>query len=253
MRFDILSIFPDFFISPLQQSILGKAIERRLIEVKTHNIRDFALDKHKTTDDCPYGGGDGMVMKAEPIVSAVEAIKAAIHDEAKVILTTPQGRPLEQELVSELATLNHLIIICGRYEGVDERVRQLAVDMEISIGDYVLSGGEIPALVIVDAVSRLIPGVLGSEVSAKEDSFSSFGLSGGLLEYSQYTRPECFRELMVPEILLSGNHQEIRKWRRRESIKRTLNRRPELLKKVRLTEEEQKYLEELKSQGIKES
>src|SRR3989338_5322470 len=176
-------------------------------------------------------------MEAEPILSADEAIKAAIHDEAKVILTPPQGRPLEQELVSELATLNHLIIICGRYEGVDERVKELGVDMEVSIGDYVLGGGEIPALVIVDAVTRLVPGVLGSDMTARDDSFSE-----GLLEYPQYTRPESFRGLTVPDILLSGNHQKIKNWRRRESIKRTLERRPDLLEKAQLTEEEKKAI-----------
>lgn len=235
MRFDILTIFPDFFESPLKQSILGKAIEKGLIDVGIHNIRDFALDKHNTTDDSPYGGGDGMVMKAEPIVRAVEAVKGSRKSDVKVILTTPQGRQLNQHIAAEFAQSSNLIIICGRYEGVDERVKELAVDMEVSIGDYVLSGGEIPALVIVDAVTRLIPGVLGSDMSAGDDSFSE-----GLLEYPQYTRPESFRGLTVPDILLSGNHQKIKNWRRRESIKRTLERRPDLLEKAQLTEEEKK-------------
>lgn len=235
MRFDILTIFPDFFESPLKQSILGKAIEKGLIDVGIHNIRDFALDKHNTTDDSPYGGGDGMVMKAEPIVRAVEAVKGSRKSEVKVILATPQGRQLNQHIAAELAQSSNLIIICGRYEGVDERVKELVVDMEVSIGDYVLSGGEIPALVIVDAVTRLIPGVLGSDMSAGDDSFSE-----GLLEYPQYTRPESFRGLTVPDILLSGNHQKIKNWRRRESIKRTLERRPDLLEKAQLTEEEKK-------------
>lgn len=237
MRFDILTIFPDFFESPLKQSILGKAIEKGLIDVGIHNIRDFALDKHKTTDDSPYGGGDGMVMKVEPIVRAVEAVKGSLKSEVKVILTTPQGRQLNQHIASELAQSSNLIIICGRYEGVDERVKELVVDMEVSIGDYVLSGGEIPALVIVDAVTRLVPGVLGSDMSAGDDSFSE-----GLLEYPQYTRPESFRGLTVPDILLSGNHQKVKNWRRRESIKRTLEKRPDLLEKAQLTEEEKKAI-----------
>ncbi|HBR17414.1 MAG: tRNA (guanosine(37)-N1)-methyltransferase TrmD [Deltaproteobacteria bacterium RIFCSPLOWO2_12_FULL_43_16] len=237
MRFDILTIFPDFFGSPLKQSILGKAIEKGLIDVGIHNIRDFALDKHNTTDDSPYGGGDGMVMKVEPIVRAVEAVKGSRKSEVKVILTTPQGRQLNQQIAAELAQSSNLIIICGRYEGVDERVKELVVDMEVSIGDYVLGGGEIPALVIVDAVTRLVPGVLGSDMSARDDSFSE-----GLLEYPQYTRPESFRGLTVPDILLSGNHQKIKNWRRRESIKRTLERRPDLLEKAQLTEEEKKAI-----------
>lgn len=237
MRFDILTIFPDFFESPLKQSILGKAIEKGLIDVSIHNIRDFALDKHNTTDDSPYGGGDGMVMKVEPIVRAVEAVKGSLKSEVKVILTTPQGRQLNQHIAAELAQSSNLIIICGRYEGVDERVKELVVDMEVSIGDYVLSGGEIPALVIVDAVTRLVPGVLGSDISAGDDSFSE-----GLLEYPQYTRPESFRGLTVPDILLSGNHQKVKNWRRRESIKRTLERRPDLLEKAQLTEEEKKAI-----------
>ena len=170
MRFEILTIFPDFFKSPLKQSILGKAIEKGIIEIGIHNIRDFALDKHKTTDDCPYGGGDGMVMKAEPIVRAVESVKATSSPDAKVILTSPQGRQFNQQMAAEFAASKGLVIICGRYEGVDERVKELVVDMEVSIGDYILSGGEIPSMVIVDAVSRLIPGVLGSDASAKDDS-----------------------------------------------------------------------------------
>lgn len=251
MRFDILTIFPGFFEAPFKQSILGKAIEKGLIKIGIHNIRDFALDKHKTTDDSPYGGGDGMVMKAEPIVTGVESIKANYNPDAKVILTTPQGKRFNQQMAYELAASKGLVIICGRYEGVDERVKELAVDMEISVGDYILSGGEIPAMIIVDAVSRLIPDVLGSDISAKDDSFSPAevspsGVSNGLLEYPQYTRPESFRGFKVPEILLSGNHQEIKKWRRLESIKRTCEKRPDLLEMARLTEKEKEYLKELK-------
>lgn len=241
MRFDILTIFPDFFESPLKQSILGKAIGKGLIEIGVHNIRDFALNKHKTTDDSPYGGGDGMVMKAEPIVTAVEAVKSGLGKNLKVILTSPQGRQFNQQMAAEFAALDRLLIICGRYEGVDERVKELVVDMEVSVGDYVLSGGETSALVIIDAVSRLVPDVLGSDESAKDDSFSY-----GLLEYPQYTRPESFRGLTVPEILLSGNHQEIKAWRRLESIKRTYEKRPDLLEKAQLTEKEKEYLKGLK-------
>lgn len=247
MRFDILTIFPDFFDSPLRQSILGKAIENGIIEIGIHNIRDFAFDKHKTTDDSPYGGGGGMVMKAEPIVAAVESVKAGLKKNCKVILTSPQGRQFNQQIAAEFATLDGLVIICGRYEGVDERVKELVVDIEVSAGDYVLSGGETSAMVIIDAVSRLVPGVLGSDESAKDDSFSPFGIAGGLLEYPQYTRPESFGGLTVPEILLSGNHQEIKKWRRLESIKRTFYKRPDLLEKIHLTEKERQYLKELKA------
>lgn len=242
MRFDILTLFPDFFESPLKQSILGKAIENGIVEIVIHNIRDFAVDKHKTTDDAPYGGGGGMVMKAEPIVAAVESVKAGLDKKPTVILTSPQGRQFSQRLAEEFASLDNLAIICGRYEGVDERVKELAVDMELSVGDYVLSGGETSAMVIIDAVSRLIPGVLGSDESAKDDSFSY-----GLLEYPQYTRPESFRGLKVPEVLLSGNHQEIKNWRRLESIKRTFEKRPDLLEKIQLTEKEKQYLKELKA------
>lgn len=241
MRFDILTLFPQFFESPLKQTILKKAIDKGILDVRLHNIRDYALDRHKVTDDYPYGGGEGMVMKVEPIVRCVEAVKAMAPEGSKVILTTPQGRPFTQQLAKDLASLKGLIIVCGRYEGVDERVRDLVVDMEVSIGDYILSGGELPALVIVDAVSRLIPGVLGCSVSAERDSFSM-----GLLEYPQYTRPEVFRGLRVPSILLSGNHKEIKGWRRREAIKRTLERRPDLLERAETTEEEKKEIERLK-------
>ncbi|MBI5874312.1 MAG: tRNA (guanosine(37)-N1)-methyltransferase TrmD [Deltaproteobacteria bacterium] len=247
MRFDILTIFPDFFESPLKQSILGKAIEKGLVEIGIHNIRDFAASPfiplhegdrgRRTTDDSPYGGGDGMVMKAEPIVMAVESVKAGFNPDAKVVLTTPQGKKFNQQMAAEFAASNGLVIICGRYEGVDERVKELVVDMEVSVGDYILSGGEAPAMIIIDAVSRLVPGVLGSDESAKDDSFSY-----GLLEYPQYTRPESFRGLNVPEVLLSGNHQEIKTWRRLESLKRTAEKRPDLLEKILLTEEEKRQL-----------
>lgn len=241
MIFDILTLFPEFFASPLQQSIIGKAVAKGLLTVNTHNIRDYTQDKHRTTDDCPYGGGHGMVMKVEPIVRAVEDIRK--NGEAKALLTTPQGTPFTQRLARELALAPRLIIICGRYEGYDERIRSF-VDMEVSIGDYVLTGGEIPALAIVDSVGRLLPGVLGEPESKEHDSFTD-----GLLEYPQYTRPEEFSGLKVPDVLLSGHHAEIERWRRQESLKRTLLRRPGLLKDARLTDADKRYLEGLLKAG----
>ena len=240
MVFEVLTLFPEFFTTPLRQSVIGKAIAKGVLSVSTRNIRDYAFDKHKTTDDSPYGGGHGMVMKAEPIVGAIEAAKALMPD-AAVILTTPQGERLTQKVVSELSGLPGLIIVCGRYEGYDERIRAFA-DREISIGDYVLSGGEIPALAIIDSVARLIPGVLGEIESSETDSFSE-----GLLEYPQYTRPEEFRGMRVPEVLLSGNHANIEKWRRRESIRRTLLKRPDLIAHAGLTDKELSALEEIKT------
>ncbi len=248
MRFDILTLFPDFFTSPLRQSITGRAIERGIIDVRTHNIRDYTTDKHRTTDDYPYGGGAGMVMKAEPVVRALEGLggaggatsKAGGAGRRKVLLTTPQGVPFSHGLAVELSSLDEIVIVCGRYEGFDERIREFA-DMEVSAGDYVLTGGEIPALLIVDAVSRLLPGVLGEEASAADETFSR-----GLLEYPQYTRPEEFRSMKVPEVLLSGNHREIERWRRAQSIIRTYRRRPDLLEKADLSEEDRRLIEVLK-------
>ena len=233
MRYDILSIFPDFFKSPLNQTILKRAIEKGLISVNVHDIRNYTLDKHKSVDDSPYGGGSGMVMMMQPIVDAAEDIKSKIkpHESLKIILTTPQGRPFNQEIARELAGFKNIIIICGRYEGIDERVIDILNPDEISIGDYVLSGGELPALVIIDAVSRHIPGVIGRETSVEQDTFSQ-----GLLKYPQYTRPEDFRGFKVPSVLVSGNHQEIEKWRRKESIKRTFKKRPDLVENMELSE-----------------
>ncbi|MBI5643892.1 MAG: tRNA (guanosine(37)-N1)-methyltransferase TrmD [Deltaproteobacteria bacterium] len=239
MRFDILTLFPGFFDSPLRQSIIGKAIEKGILEVKTHNIRDYAQDKHKTTDDYPYGGGHGMVMKIEPLVRALEAV-AAEGPRPKVILTSPQGVPFNHALATELIAEERVAIICGRYEGVDERIKEF-IDIEVSVGDYILTGGEIPALIIMDSVGRLIPGVLGEPVSKERDSFSD-----GLLEYPQYTRPEEWRGLRVPDILLSGNHGEIEKWRRRQSIERTCLRRPDLIQKTQLSPDDRKIIEEIK-------
>ncbi len=237
MKFDILTLFPNMFSSPLQESILGKAVEKGLIQIQTVNIRSFTLDKHQGVDDAPYGGGQGMVMKVEPIARAIESLKSQ-NQSAWTIYLTPQGKPLDQDLARRLSTRPHLVLLCGRYEGVDERAREL-VDEEISIGDYVLTGGELAAMVLIDAVSRFIPGVLGSDRSAEEDSFFN-----SLLEYPQYTRPVDFRGHRVPDVLLSGNHSAISLWRRREAIKRTSSRRPDLLAKADLTDEEKDLLEE---------
>jgi tRNA (guanine37-N1)-methyltransferase len=239
MKFDILTLFPNMFSSPLRESILGKAMEKGLIEIRTINIRDFTSDKHQVVDDTPYGGGQGMVMKVEPIARAIESVKAQ-NPSAWTVYLTPQGKPLHQDLARRLSTQPHLILLCGRYEGVDERVRESFVDEEISIGDYVLTGGELAAMVVIDAVSRFIPGVLGSDRSAEEDSFYN-----SLLEYPQYTRPPNFRGVCVPEVLLSGNHSAISVWRRKEALRRTSLRRPDLLAKAELTEEDKKLLEEI--------
>jgi len=239
MRFDVLTLFPDMFVSPFKESILGKAVEKRLIEVRTINIRDFALDKHRVVDDTPYGGGQGMVLKVEPIARAIESLKAE-DPSAWTIYLTPQGKRFDQEEARRLSTKSHLILLCGRYEGVDERVRTLYVDQEISIGDYVLTGGELAAMIVIDAVARLLPGVLGSDRSAEEDSFENH-----LLEYPQYTRPVDFRGHYVPEVLLSGNHGAISRWRRQEALKRTWLRRPDLLSKARLSESDKEFLGEL--------
>jgi len=244
MRFDILTLFPEMFSSPFQESILAKAIEKGLIEVRTINIRDFALDKHRIVDDAPYGGGQGMVMKVEPIARAIEQVKSE-DPSVRTIYLTPEGKPLNQEMARQLSSRSHLLLLCGRYEGVDERVRELFVDEEISIGDYVLTGGELAAMVLIDAVSRLLPGVLGSDRSAEEDSFF-----GSLLEYPQYTRPASFRGYEVPEVLLSGNHQAISLRRRKEALRRTWMRRPDLLSKASLSEEDKKILEEISKNNV---
>lgn len=238
MTFDILTLFPAMFDGPLTESILKRAVESGYITVRCHNIRDYATDKHRTTDDPPYGGGTGMIMKVEPLAGCIEAVKVD-RPTAKVILTTPRGRIFTHEVAKELAQEPGLIIICGRYEGVDERVTDLFVDDEISLGDFVLTGGELAAMIMVDAVSRFIPGVLGGAGAAETDSFGD-----GLLEYPQYTRPPEFRGLTVPEVLLSGNHAAIALWRRRQSIKKTRKLRPELLAQAGLTVKEQRWLTE---------
>ena len=236
MTFDILTLFPGMFDGPLTESILKRAAESGLITVRCHNIRDYAVDKHRTADDAPYGGGTGMVMKVEPLAGCIEAVKAE-RPQSKVILTSPRGRTFTQQIARDLAREPGLIIICGRYEGVDERVSELYVDDEVSLGDFVLTGGELAAMVIVDAVSRFLPGVLGGAGAAQTDSFSD-----GLLEYPQYTRPPEFRGETVPEMLLSGNHAEIARWRRRQSLLKTRKMRPELLASADLTEKERQWL-----------
>jgi tRNA (guanine37-N1)-methyltransferase len=246
MRFDILTLFPNMFSSPLRETILGKAIEKGLIEIQMINIREFTLDKHQVVDDTPYGGGQGMVMKVEPIARAIESVKSQ-NPFARTIYLTPQGKPFNQDLARRFSSQSHLILLCGRYEGVDERVRELFIDEEISIGDYVLTGGELAAMVLIDAISRFIPGVLGSNRSAEEDSFFN-----SLLEYPQYTRPFNFRERCVPEVLLSGNHSAISSWRRKEALRRTSLRRPDLLAKADLSEEDRKLMGEILQQEKRE-
>lgn len=241
MHFDILTLFPNMFRSPFEESIIKRASEQGLVTITIHNIRDYAAGKHRVTDDAPYGGGGGMIMKPEPIVHAVESILGT-EDSTRVpvILLTPQGRPFTQRVARELSAYSRILLICGRYEGVDERVRKLLASDEISVGDYVLTGGEIPAMVIVDAVTRLIPGVLGDPSATSKDSHAD-----GLLEYPQYTRPPVFRGHAVPEILVSGNHAAVELWRRRQALRRTHERRPDLLDKAVLTEQDRAFLEAL--------
>ena len=240
IRFDILSVFPEMFESPLNHSILKRAQEKGIAEIHLHNIRDYAEDKHRMTDDAPYGGGGGMVMKVEPIDRALASIVPS-RDNALVVLLTPQGETFNQKIAEEMSRYFRIVLVCGHYEGVDERVRDHLVDREISIGDFVLTGGELSAMVIVDAVTRLIPGVLGNYDSASYDSFST-----GLLEYPHYTRPGSYRDWQVPDVLLSGNHREIESWRRKESLKRTCLRRPDLLEKIELCDEDGRTLEDIK-------
>ena len=235
MKFDVLTLFPEMF-EILKSSVIGKAIEKDLIDINLINIRDFSNDKHKKVDDTPYGGGAGMVMKPDVVYSAYNSIKA---EDAKVIYMSPQGKKLNQKKVEELSKENHLIILCGHYEGIDQRVLDKIVDEEISIGDYVLTGGELPAMVMIDAISRYVDGVISGE-SISEESFSN-----GLLEYPQYTRPEVFMGEKVPDVLLSGHHENINKWRRQESLKNTLKKRPELLDNIELTEKEKIYIKNL--------
>jgi tRNA (guanine37-N1)-methyltransferase len=241
MKCEIITIFPEIFHAYLGASILKRALQRKLIEVRIHDLRDYTKDRHRTVDDYPYGGGAGMVMKPEPFFAAVEAL-CTDKAERKVIMLSPAGTKFDQKMAEELSReKRRLFFLCGRYEAIDERVRIALVDDEVSIGDYILTGGELAALVIIDAVARLIPGVLGDERSVEEDSFSS-----GLLEYPHYTRPPVFRDMPVPEVLLSGNHREIWRWRRKEALRRTLERRPELLEKISLSDEDDRLMSALR-------
>ncbi len=241
MRIDILTLFPEMFTGPFSSSILKRAQDNGLINVSLVNIRDFSTNKHHTVDDTPYGGGAGMVMGPEAIFRAVEdSLKKNAGSSARVVLMCPQGRPFSQAIARDLAEESDLILICGHYEGVDERVREGLVTDEISIGDYILTGGELPAMVVVDAVTRLLPGALGKSASVLDESFNN-----GLLEYAQYTRPREFRDQAVPGVLLSGHHEKIEKWRRRQSLLRTLERRPELLTQLTLSQEDKTVLREL--------
>ena len=236
MKFDILTLFPEMF-EPIKQSVIGKAVEKELLEINLINIRDFSKDKHKKVDDTVYGGGAGMLIRPDVVYDAFKSIES---ENAKVIYLSPKGKVLSQEKVEELSKEEHLILLCGHYEGIDQRVLDIIKPEEISIGDYVLTGGEIPAMVLVDSVSRYVGGVITNE-STSEESFSE-----GLLEYPQYTRPEEFLGYKVPDVLKSGHHENIKKWRRKESLKETFLKRPELLENIKLTEEEKRFIESLK-------
>ena len=238
MKFDVLTLFPEMF-DPLKQSIIKRAAEKKLIDIKLVNIRDFSEDKHNKVDDTPYGGGAGMLMKPDVVDRAYNSVKS---ENAKVIYLTPQGKTLNQKIVKDLSKREHLILLCGHYEGIDQRVLDKIVDEEISIGDYVLTGGELPAMVLIDSVSRYVDGVLSDE-STDEESFSN-----GLLEYPQYTRPEIFDNVKVPDVLISGHHENIRKWRRERSLENTFKKRPEMLENIELTDKEKVYIEKLKKE-----
>jgi tRNA (guanine37-N1)-methyltransferase len=264
MKVDIVTIFPDFFRGPLDYGIVRRAQESGLVEIKVHDLRAFAHDRHRTVDDRPFGGGEGMVLKPEPIFECVEALGIVPREERvagrtreSVVLLSAQGRQFDQSVAEELAGLQRIVLICGRYEGVDERVSSFLADRELSIGDYVLSGGELGAAVIVDAVTRLIPGAVGNEASTRQESFtaqaelkgdgpSSTCVSGGLLDYPHYTRPADFRGMAVPDVLVSGNHEEIRRWRRRTALEKTKRNRPDLLSRTALSEEDKELLARIK-------
>jgi len=244
----ILSLFPRMFEGPFRESIVSRAVEKGLVSIDIRNTRDYATDKHRTVDDYPYSGGPGMVMKPGPLFDAVESVMGSIRGaepeaegKPRVILVTPQGRLFTQDMARELATERNLVFVCGHYEGVDERVRQHLVTDEISIGDFVLTGGELPAMVIVDAVVRLLPGALGDQASAEDDSHSH-----GLLQHPLYTRPPSYKGMDVPEILLSGDHQKVAKWQRKQSLLRTLERRPDLIEKAELTPKEREWIEAIR-------
>lgn len=239
MIFTILTLFPSLFESPLNESLIKKARDRGILDFNIINIRDFALDQHKTCDDYPFGGGAGMVMKVEPILAAMRHVEQQIGGRPHFTLLTPHGRPFSQDVASGMARRNHVALVCGRYEGVDERISYF-IDDEVSIGDYILSGGETAALVVIDAVARLVPGVIGNEQSSIDESFRE-----SLLEYPQYTRPQRFDDLEAPSVLLSGNHEEIRRWRRKESIRRTILRRPDLMDRFMANQEDRRFVREI--------
>lgn len=240
MKIDILTLFPEFFNCLNNFSIITRAIENNIVEIHCTNIRDYSKDKHKRVDDYPYGGGQGMVMTPEPVFGAINSVKST---NSKVIYLSPQGKRLDQKKVNSLSSEEHLILLCGHYEGIDNRIIENYIDEEISIGDYVLTGGEIPALVLIDAITRLLPGVLSTEESYSEESHYT-----GWLEYPQYTRPRVFENHKVPEILLEGNHKKIAEWRKYQSIKATLEKRPDLIDKLTLTDEEKNLLNQLKTE-----
>jgi tRNA (guanine37-N1)-methyltransferase len=265
MKIDIVTIFPDFFRGPLDHGIIRRAREAGLAAIEVHDLRAFAHDRHKTVDDRPFGGGEGMVLKPEPIFECIEALGVAPREgrgdtKQSVILLSAQGKRFDQSLANELAALERIVLICGRYEGVDERVGQYLADRELSIGDYVLSGGELGAAVIVDCVTRLIPGAVGNQASTQQESFTAFSppqagggpsstcTSGGLLDYPHYTRPADFRGMGVPEVLASGNHEEIRRWRRRTALEKTLRNRPDLLDEDALSDEDKKLLAQIEGE-----
>jgi len=235
---DVISIFPDMFEGPLSTSIIGSARERGLLEVRCHDLRDWTHDRHRSTDDTPYGGGPGMVMKPQPLFESVEAVQELEDEPGRVIFFTPAGTPFTQAIAEELSGEERLVMVCGRYEGFDERALSLA-DLELSIGDYVLTGGELPAMVVIDAVSRLLPGVLGHVDSASDESFSD-----GLLEYPQYTRPAVYRDMEVPDVLRSGDHPRVASWRREQSVRKTARIRPELLAHASLSDDERRIARE---------
>ena len=272
MKIDILTIFPDFFRGPLDYGILRRAREAGLVEIRVHDLRDFTKDKHRTVDDRPFGGGEGMVLKPEPIFECLESledlaprsVRLAGNARQSVIVLSAQGRKLDQQLAGELGALERIVLICGRYEGVDERVSEHLADREISVGDYVLSGGELGAAVVVDTVTRLIPGAVGNEASTRQESFTRnagvAGLpddgaprstcgSGGLLDYPHYTRPADFRGMAVPDVLVNGNHEEIRRWRRQTALAKTLRNRPDLLERAALSEEDKELLARIEGEN----
>jgi tRNA (guanine37-N1)-methyltransferase len=247
VKIDIVTIFPAMVKGPLAEGVVGRAAERGVLDIQVHDLRDHTTDRHRVVDDMPFGGGPGMVLKPEPLFRAVESIRSTRGVPEAVILTTPDGRPFTHAEAERLSGLAHIVVLCGRYEGVDDRVRQTLATDEISIGDYVLSGGELPALVIVDAVARLVPGVVGDESSVSRDTFAR-----GTLDFPQFTRPAEFAGMAVPAVLLSGHHAEIERWRRREALMRTLDRRPDLLNGAQLDEEDRQLLQDLLEQRAKE-